>query len=191
MKHLLSTTLAVLAVFATSSAWSETIFNGTDLAGWKVEGAPLWSAKEGVLTGRSDTKKSSSLLWTEKKFKDFIFECDFRYQGTPDSGIYLRHLDDQIQIGTSISKKREMTGSVYVGSKKGYVAEAKGVTDVLKVGDWNHIKIAVKGNQYVIEINGKKLLEYTSVTAIPEGPIALQVHQGIDMAIDFRNIEVK
>lgn len=182
---------AACAVFATSSAWAETIFNGKDLSGWKVEGASLWSVKDGVLTGKSNEKKQPSLLWTEKSFKDFTFECDFRYEGTPDSGIFLRHKDDQIQLGTSISKKRELTGSIYIGSKGGYVAEAKNVEEILKKGDWNHIKIVAKGNHYLVTINDKQVLDYTSQTAIAEGPIGLQVHMNLEMAIDFRNVEVK
>lgn len=183
--------VAALAVLATSSAWAESLFNGKDLTGWKVEGAPLWTAKDGVLTGKSNEKKQASLLWTEKSFKDFTFECDFRYEGTPDSGIFLRHKDDQIQLGTSISKKRELTGSIYIGSKGGYLAEAKGIEEILKKGDWNHIKIVAKGNHYLVTINEKQVLDYTSPTAIAEGPIALQVHMNLEMAIDFRNIEVK
>ena len=91
---------------------------GDDLSGWKVpagnDKANWYTVKDGVLVIQSGPKKKGSVLWTEKKFKDFIVELDFRFgEGTVDSGVHVRNRD-QIQIGISGSLKRDMTCSPYI-----------------------------------------------------------------------------
>jgi hypothetical protein len=184
--------LAAALVGASSfSAFADPIFNGKDLTGWTAKGpAELWTAKDGVLTGKSNEKKQGSVLWTDAKFKDFVLEGDFKYNGKIDSGFFLRSEVDQIQIGISGSLKRDMTCSPYIAKTGKYPVEAKGIKEALKIGDWNHVKITVTGNVYTIELNGTKVLDYTSETSVPEGPIGLQVHPGVDMQIEFRNLTV-
>ncbi len=129
------------------------------------------------------------MLWTEKKYKNFIIELDFKMgEGTVDSGVFLKN-DDQIQIGISGSLKRDMTGSPYIPKKK-YPKEAEGVKELLKEKDWNTLKIKVLGNTYTVWLNGKQVVEDTSDTAIAEGPIGLQIHPGKEMEIFFKNIKV-
>lgn len=182
---------AALVGASTFSALAEPIFNGKDLTGWTPKGpAEVWSAKDGVITGKSNEKKQGSVLWTDAKFKDFVLEADFKFNGDIDSGFFLRSEVDQIQIGVSRSLKRDMTCSPYIGKTGKYPVEAKGIKEALKVGDWNHIKIKAIGNVYTIELNGVNVLEYTSETSVPEGPIGLQVHPGVDMQIEFRSLNV-
>lgn len=170
-----------------SHAAPEAIFDGKSLDGWKVKGAEVWTAKDGILTGTSNEKKQGSTLWTEKEYGDFVFECEFKFEGKVDSGIFLRHEKDQIQIGISGSLKRDMTASPYIPGK-GYPVEAKGVAEQLKEGEWNTMKITVKGNVYSVDLNGKHVMDYTSDTAIEKGSIGIQMHAGVKMVIDFRNI---
>lgn len=187
----ISTLFAFFATTLLSQAAPESLFNGKDLTGWKVEGAPVWKVEEGLLVGHNGPQKKGSILWTEKEFTDFVFETEFRYTGRIDTGVFLRQENDQIQIGVSGSLKRDMTGSPYIASKKSYPVEAEGVAELLKESEWNHIKITAKGNVYTIELNGKKVLEYTSDTSIEKGPIGLQVHAGLDMKIEFRKLTLE
>jgi hypothetical protein len=189
MKHRLLSLLLMLPCPA--SAGPEAIFNGSGLEGWKLQGAPYWSVVDGVLTGQSDHKMRNSILWTERSYKDFSVEVDFRFSGDIDSGIFLRHENEQIQIGTSRSLKRDMTGSPYIGSKRGYPQEASGVKDLLKPGDWNRMKIVAKGSAYSVSLNGSKVVEFVSETAKESGPVGLQVHPGVRMKIEFRAVTVE
>lgn len=182
--------LACLAIADFASAAPEKIFNDKDLAGWKTEGGACWSAADGILKGESNEKKEGSVLWTEKSYKDFTVECEFRFKGDLDSGIFLRNANEQIQIGVSRSLKRDMTGSPYIGSKGSYPVEAKGVKELLKEGEWNHFKIVAKGDTYTVFLNGKQVLEYASETAKESGPIGLQVHPGVAMKVEFRDLTV-
>jgi hypothetical protein len=181
----------LLSAALLSHAAAEPIFNGKDLTGWKVVGAPAWSVKDEILVAHNGPQKKGSILWTEKEFADFVFETEFRYTGRIDSGVFLRQENDQIQIGISGSLKRDMTASPYIAKKKGYPSEAKEATQLLKPeGEWNHMKITVKGNVYTVELNGTKVMEYTSDTSIEKGPVGLQVHAGIDMKIEFRKLSL-
>ncbi len=189
MKRLLSLVSLIFCSFA--AAEPEKVFNGSGLEGWKLQGAPYWSVVDGILTGQSDEKMKNSVLWTEKSYKDFTVELEFRFSGDVDSGIFLRHENEQIQIGTSRSLKRDMTASPYIGSKRGYPQEASGVKDLLKVGEWNRMKIVAKGKTYTVTLNGKQVIEYVSDTAKESGPLGLQVHPGVKMKVEFRDVTVE
>ena len=106
--------LASAAVFNVEAAAPErwtTLFNGKDLAGW-VAPTPnaQWRVELGVLIGENDEKMTGSMLRTERKFGDFVFETDVRWEGDPDSGVFMRTPALQVQVGTSISQKRDLTG---------------------------------------------------------------------------------
>lgn len=187
----------VLTLFISSFAFQDKskdpklkkIFNGKDLSGWVApEGNIWWSANNGILTAKSSPDQKGSILWTEKSYKDFIIQADFKFgDGTVDSGIFLRTENEQIQIGESGSLKRDMTCSPYIPGK-GYPVEASNIKELLKMDGWNTIKVKTVGSVYTIWLNGKEVLEYDSDTAIEEGPVGLQLHPGRDMTIDFKNI---
>ncbi|MFD0895580.1 DUF1080 domain-containing protein [Luteolibacter ambystomatis] len=188
MKKILIVPSFLMALAA--PAFSEPLFNGKDLTGWAPKGADVWTFEKDVLTGKSNSKKQGSVLWSEAKFKDFTLDLDFRFSGDVDSGVFLRTENDQIQIGTSRSLKRDMTGSPYIGTIGKYPVEAHDVKSLLKEGEWNHFSITAKGGHYVVLLNGKQVLDYTSDTAAKEGPIGLQVHPGVDMMIEFKNVDL-
>lgn len=172
----------------------EIIFDGTSLEHWQVpDGNVWWSVNGGSLWAESDTDQKGSILWTKKRYTDFVVQMDFKFgKGTIDSGIFMRGDDEknpQIQIGESGSLKRDMTASPYV-PKSGYPVEAEGIKELLKMDDWNTIKAVAKGNTYTAWLNGKEVMNYTLEDANLEGPIGLQLHPGRDMTIQFKNILV-
>ena len=168
----------------------ESIFNGKDFSAWNEPKKNIWwKIKDGVLICKNGPKKKGSTLYTNKKYKNFVLQLDFKIgEGRVDSGIFIRN-NDQIQIGISGSLKRDMTCSPYIPGK-GYPKEAKGVKELLKVKDWNTLKIKAVGPVYTIWLNGQKVNEYNSKTAKEEGPIGIQLHQGRTMEIHFRNISL-
>jgi hypothetical protein len=184
-----------LALFATLVAYAQEpklkkIFNGKNLKGWLAPANNTWwMAGKGILFVKSGPDKKGSILWTEKKYKDFIIETDFLMgDGVVDSGIFLRSENDQIQIGISGSLKRDLTASPYI-PKKGYPVEAK-VKDILKLKDWNTMKVKVVGKSYTVWLNGIEVMNYTSEKIVDEGPVGLQLHPGNEMSISYRNIRL-
>ena len=165
------------------------IFNGKNLDGWiEPDGNLWWTANKGVLSAKSDPEKKGSILWTNGEFENFIIQLDFKFgEGTVDSGIFIRNEKEQIQIGESGSLKRDMTCSPYIPGK-GYPEEAKNVKELLKMEDWNTIKVRADNSVYTIWLNGEKTLTFDSDSAIEKGPVGLQLHPGRDMQIEFKNI---
>ena len=165
------------------------IFNGKDLSGWKVPLDNIWfKADDGVLKVKNGPDQKGAILWTEETYTNFIMELEFKMgEGTVDSGVFLRALNEQIQIGISGSLKRDMTASPYI-SGKGYPVEASGISDLLMQDDWNHMTIVAKGSHYTVWLNGAFVMHYESDTAEEEGPVGLQLHGNREMAIEFRNI---
>lgn len=169
------------------------IFSGKDLAGWQVpkgnDETGWYSAVDGVLKIKNGPNKKGSILWSKKKFRNFVMEFDFRFgEGTVDSGVHVRN-QDQIQIGISGSLKRDMTCSPYIPGK-GYPVEAKNIKKLLKPKGWNTMKIQAVGKQYTVWLQGEKVMTYKSDSAIEEGPVGIQLHGNRVMSIDYRKIKL-
>jgi hypothetical protein len=58
---------------------------------------------------------------------------------------------------------------------------------------WNDVVIIAKGNHLRHYLNGRKVLDYTdkSPKALLEGVIALQLHAGHPMWVEYKNIRIK
>jgi Domain of Unknown Function (DUF1080) len=165
------------------------IFTGKSLKGWVVpENNIWWTAEKGILSVKSSAEKKGSILWTKKSYENFVFQTDFLMgDGTVDSGIFIHSENDQVQIGISGSLKRDMTGSPYIPKLK-YPVEAKGVQEILKLKDWNTMKIKVVGKTYTVWLNGVEVMTYTSENMALSGPIGIQLHPGNEMSISYRNM---
>lgn len=170
----------------------KSIFNGKDLTGWDVPDNNIWfTVKDGVLKLENGPQKKGQTLWTSDEYENFEMEFDFKMgKGTVDSGVYVRNSREQIQIGISGSLKRDMTGSPYI-SGKGYPVEAKGVKELLKLDDWNTMKICAEGKKYTVWLGGEKIMTYESDSAIKKGKIGIQLHGNRVMSIEYRNLKTR
>jgi hypothetical protein len=67
------------------------------------------------------------------------------------------------------------------------------VKKAIKAGDWNDVVLRVQGNHFVYQINGVTTTDMTdeSPKALQDGLIALQLHQGFTMEIQFKDIRLK
>ncbi len=127
---------------------------------------------------------------TEKKNPD----------GTPDmleveeldSGVYVRgNSKSQINLWNWPAGSGEVYGYRTAGDSTPAVRAA--VTPKLKadsrLGEWNRMMIAMKGDVLTVTLNGRVVVENAQLPGVPaSGPIALQHHGG---AIDFANIWIK
>jgi hypothetical protein len=171
----------------TPTAALQPIFNGRDLTGWRVSAGNCWRVEGHVLVGESDTAQTGSMLLTERAYGDVIVELEVRFREEIDSGIMLRQPEVQVQIGVSRSLKRDMTCSFYVGS---YPEEARAARagELLAAGDWNRIRVAARGDTFRVWLNGELVSTYTSARHARPGPIGLQIHAGVPMKVEFRDI---
>jgi hypothetical protein len=195
--------LAVLAALIVSASAAEptleSAFNGKDLAGWKTSGDDaFWTAADGVLTGENKEAfkdyKKGNMLYTEKSYQDVVIECECRFSGEIDSGIMVRKdaagkKDIQMQIGVSRSLKKDMTGAFYIG-KYPEAGWAPKVATLWKSGEWNKIRFQAKGDTYSVWINGEQVSNYVDAGYPKAAPIGLQVHGGVKMKVEYRNVAV-
>jgi hypothetical protein len=185
--------LLALSLLQAAELKFTTLFNGKDLTGWTgKESAKFWRVEQGVLVGQNDEKKTGNMLWTEKSYGDFVFECDVRWNGDIDSGVMLRKPELQVQFGTSSSLKIDMTGSFYVGGKDAYpmASRAKDIAKVWKAGDWNTVRIEAKGTTFTVSVNGQQMSQLSDAKYAEAAPIGLQVHPNKEMKVEYRNVRV-
>ncbi|MGH9846101.1 MAG: 3-keto-disaccharide hydrolase [Blastocatellia bacterium] len=198
LKMLVGLALVVLSLTSVTGAAEPAelplIFNGADLAGWNVPTPnPFWKVVDGVLVGENDGKLTGHVLRTEKSYQDFVLELEVRWSGEIDSGIIFRRPDLQLQFGVSRSLKRDMTGSFYTGGEVKYpeAGRAKGVEGLVKPGDWNKVRLEAQGSTFTVWLNGKQVTRFVDTSFNQAAPIGLQIHPGLKMKVEYRNIRAK
>jgi len=88
------------------------------------------------------------------------------------------------QPGDASKAKVEVTGSV---------GDSKEIQAKIKKEDWNHYRIVAKGNHLQHFINGMQTVDVTdehAAGAASSGILALQLHAGPPMLLQFRNIKL-
>lgn len=174
----------------------EPMFNGKDLSGFKVPQPNVWwKVVDGALVGESDgvsaDQKKGNVLYTEKSYGDFALEADVRFPNDIDSGfIYSSKPEMQVQIGVSRSLKVDMTGSIYYKGKYPPEAHAKGVDKLLKLNEWNTMRMEVKGKVTKVWLNGTHVLTFDCPDEAKAAPVGLQIHPGVKMKVEFRNVKI-
>ena len=152
-----------------------------------------WSTQDKLIIGENVDKKNS-VLWTEKKFKDYELVVKFKTESKDyDSGVFLRGNSHQVQIGVSRSLKKDLTACIYAPSdKKGkYPAASDKITELHKLGQWNEMKMIVQGKNMKVYLNGTQTVDYDGVKIKESGPIGLQLHSGVHQKMEFEIISFK
>lgn len=169
----------------------EPIFNGQDLTGWtSPDMEKFWRVENGILIGESVGALNENYLWSEKSYGDFVLEFDVRWTGEVDTGVEFHQPRIQLQLGVSRSLKRDMSGSFYVG-KPGYpeAGQAKDAATLMHPeGEWNTFRLEAKGATFTVWINGQKAAQYTDEKFAGAGPLGLQIHGGLKMKVEYRNL---
>jgi hypothetical protein len=196
------------------------IFNGKDLSGWDGDFG-WWIVEDGALTAESTTdkpcEKSNYLTWTGGQPADFQLDCDFKLSEDGNSGIQIRSETrpdyDTYGYQADMTGDGELIGYVYHHKHK-LVAE-RGEKVILSPDgtrtatrfadkdsllehynkeDWNHYRIICKGQKITLFLNGILMCEITDQGksgAANKGIIALQMHRGPPMKVQFKNISLK
>ncbi len=65
---------------------------------------------------------------------------------------------------------------------------------LMRIDDWNDVVIIAKGNRILHYLNGKLIVDFTDncpSLAAKEGVLALQLHAGVPMWVEFKNIRLR
>ncbi len=159
------------------------------------------------LTAQNDENKANSGVQYRSKIVDPAAFVVGGYQADIDStGKYAGMLYEEkgrgIVMGPGEKIKIGGTAADPTNAKKKKTAVEKlpGATppaEILaayKLGEWNEIRIIAKGNHLQHFLNGKLTADVTDedpAHAAKSGVIALQLHQGPPMTIQFKNVQLK
>jgi len=193
--HKLAAVLAI-AIMISGCDSSVSLFDGKSLEGWEcdpLEQSGDWKAVDGELLGENPGEQGS-IIWTTSSYRDFEVECDYiTLTDDYDTGLFIRGLTHQVQIGISRSLQKDMTACIYApkDDKGSYPGQTDKVATVHKIGEWNHLKVIVTGKRIQTILNDEPMVDYTGIALVDEGPIGLQLHGGVHMSVKFRNIKVR
>nr|WP_294989963.1 DUF1080 domain-containing protein [uncultured Sediminibacterium sp.] len=192
MRKAILSVVCILIVYVTiaqqktNAGWTN-LFNGRDLTGWKqLNGKARYSVSNGEIIGTTVSGEPNSFLATEKTYKDFILELEFKLDAEMNSGIQFRSESKadyqngrvhgyQFEIDPS---PRAWTGGIYDEARRDwlytldYNPTAK---TAYKPGQWNKCRIECIGNSIRTFVNGIATAHIID-DMTTEGFIALQVH---------------
>jgi type 1 glutamine amidotransferase len=174
----------------------------------------------GQSTEQNPVKDNQFLVWQLGQLDDFELTLKYRISGTDsaNSGVQIRsQVPPDGHIGgyqADIDMAGQFAGALYDERGRGMLAErgqkttigadgkretvaigdAKTLMDIVKKGDWNEYGIVAGGNHITLKINGKvtaEVIDNDKKDSELSGVLALQLHAGPPMKIEFKDIELK
>ncbi len=138
------------------------LFDGKTTAGWMSGKNPM-PAKQ-VEDGALNVKDQGAYVaHTERRFADFHFSCDYKFDKGTNSGLFFR-IDKpgdggigrgwEVQVLDSHGKapSRHECGSLYE-----FLAPSKQA--VKPAGEWNRCEVIAKGSKVQVILNGEKVID--------------------------------
>ena len=180
---------------ADSSEW-ESLFNGEDLSGWKIHGTEKWYVEAGELVCESGPDSAYGYLATESIYKDLELELEFRQQDNGNSGVFFRSSLEGTKISgwqVEVAPPNHDTGGVYESYGRGWLVQIPDEEEGhLKMGEWNHMRIRVVGDQVQTWLNDHPMVDFQDEKiGQAEGQIALQIHDGGGIKVRWRNLRIR
>jgi hypothetical protein len=182
--------------FALNIQAQKSIFNGKDLTGWTAHGTEKWYVENGELICESGPDKKYGYLSTNKNYQDFTLILDFKQEANGNSGVFIRSSIEGTKISgwqVEVAPLNSHTGGVYESYGRGWLIQPKAEDEQwLKTGEWNNLKIRVKGDEVTTWLNGHQMI-YLKDEKIGKGKgfIALQIHDGGGIKVRWKNIKIK
>jgi hypothetical protein len=197
------------------------MFNGKDLTGWEGapgwwqvrDGAIV---AESTLDKPSD--RTHYLYWKGGEPADFEMRCRYRITGKGgNSGIQFRSERrpnwDTWGYQADFDTNHDYTGFLYqhgrglvAGRGQEVVIDRNGqktvtpfadsdkLLEAVHDSDWNEYRILAQGRHITLWINGQRMCQvedHEPKYALPKGIIALQMHAGPPMRVEFKDLRIR
>ena len=172
------------------------LFNGKNLDGWVVYGTEKWYVEDGLLISESGPDKGYGYLGTEETYDDFDITLEFKQEANGNSGVFIRSTVDGTKVSgwqVEVAPPGSDTGGIYESYGRGWLIKPDPEKDkYLKFGEWNKMRIVVKGDNVTSYLNGKEMVDFSdSKIGEGKGSILLQIHDGGGIKVYWRNIVLK
>lgn len=188
-----------LPAFASGQENWQTLFNGKNLDGWVQRGGKAkYTVEDLEIVGTTVPKTPNSFLCTEKEYRDFILELEFKVDTGLNSGVQVRsecyEEETEIKLGTKTMKipagrvhgyqveidpsKRSWTGGIYDEGRRGWLVDLSKNEEARKAfrpNEWNLLRVVCQGSEISTTINGVRAASLQDHVT-KKGFIALQVH---------------
>jgi hypothetical protein len=183
---------------------------------WSVEDGLLTGKSP---EAKEDKLQSNTFaIWDGGEVGDFELIAEFRLEGDNNSGVQYRAQPNPkngpfsiVGYQADIHPAANYTGMLYDEGGRGIAAERgqqvtlkaddkkevkplDGKFDAVELSDWTTLEVKAVGNHLVHKINGDVTVDVTDEdpkNAEAKGLLALQVHAGPDMKVQYRSIKLK
>jgi len=183
---------------------------------WRVEDGTI----TGQTTKEKPTKGNTFIIWRKGEVGDFELKLEYKIVGG-NSGIQYRSFEapnEKWVIGgyqadfeagdtysgilygerfrgiLALRGQKTVIGDDHKPKQVGTLGDTKEIQSKIKKEDWNSYHITAKGFNFVHRINGVVTCECTDEDTKDRratGLLALQLHAGPPMKVQFRNIQIK
>lgn len=196
MKKIILIALMLVVVQVSFAQKKVKLFNGKDLTGWKIYGTEKWFVQDGLLVSESGPDKGYGYLGTEENYDDFEIELEFKQEANGNSGVFIRSTVDGTKVSgwqVEVAPPGSDTGGIYESYGRGWLIKPDPEKDkALKFGDWNKMKIVVKGDNVTSYVNGVEMVNFSDEKiGQGKGGVLLQIHDGGGIKVYWRNIVLK
>jgi len=178
------------------------LFNGKDLHGWEIAGTELWYVKDGLLVCESGPEEKYGYLLTREYYNDFDLTVDFKQDADGNSGVFFRSyiLRDVSITGwqCEVAPPNLHTAGIYesvprsFGGRGWLIKPEPEKESILKMGEWNTMRIVMKDDKVTTWLNGTQMIELQDENiGKAQGRIALQIHSGGGIKVSWKNLKLK
>ena len=172
------------------------LFNGENLDGWIIYGTEKWYVEDYELVCESGPDKEYGYLGTEENFDDFILTLQFKQENNGNSGVFFRSSVDGTKVKgwqVEVAPPGLHSGGIYESYGRGWLIKPDSAKDsVVKMGEWNSMKIKVISDEVTTSINGTEMIKIKdSIIGKGIGGVALQIHDGGGIKVRWKNLKIQ
>ena len=142
------------------------LFNGKDLTGWKTKGNWVYDA-DGTVTlkprpGEKGWQRYDAYLFTERKYRDFVLDLEFKIEPTGNSGVFFCVADPLDPVAKGIELQiLDTFGLAKPGHHDcgGIIRAMAASKNMVKApGEWNRYTLTLKDRGLTVDFNGERTI---------------------------------